>query len=75
MLNYNCAVVVDYNKDFIADRIQTADGKKYILTGSGDDPEMSSMRNVAGEHGRRAGLRIQMSRMSGKIIIPITINT
>ena len=30
MLNYNCAVVVDYNKDFIADRIQTADGKKYI---------------------------------------------
>lgn len=26
-----------------------ADGKKYILTGSGDDPEMSSMRNVAGE--------------------------
>ena len=30
MLNYNCAVIVDYNKDFIADRIQTADGKKYI---------------------------------------------
>ena len=30
MLNYNCSVIVDYNKDFIADRIQTADGKKYI---------------------------------------------
>lgn len=26
-----------------------ADGKKYILTGSGNDSEMSSMRNVAGE--------------------------
>ena len=30
MLNYNCAVIVDYNKDFIADYIRTADGKKYI---------------------------------------------
>lgn len=26
-----------------------ANGKKYILSGSGNDPEMSSMRNVAGE--------------------------
>ena len=30
MLNYNCAVIVDYNKDFIADYIRSADGKKYI---------------------------------------------
>ena len=27
MLNYNCAVIVDYNKDFIADYIRAADGK------------------------------------------------
>ena len=26
-----------------------ADGQKYILSGSGNDPEMASMRNVAGE--------------------------
>ncbi len=26
-----------------------ADGKRYILQGSGDDPELASMRNVAGE--------------------------
>lgn len=26
-----------------------AEGKKYILSGSGNDPEMASMRNVAGE--------------------------
>lgn len=26
-----------------------ANGQKYILSGSGDDPEMASMRNVAGE--------------------------
>lgn len=26
-----------------------ADGKKYFLSGSGDDPDMASMRNVAGE--------------------------
>ncbi len=26
-----------------------ADGKRYVLQGSGDDPELASMRNVAGE--------------------------
>lgn len=26
-----------------------ADGQKYVLSGSGNDPEMASMRNVAGE--------------------------
>jgi hypothetical protein len=30
MLNYNNAMVIDYNQDFLADYILMPDGKKYI---------------------------------------------
>lgn len=35
-----------------------ADGKRYVLQGSGSDPELASMRNVAGEiHGSMAAVK------------------